>query len=81
MPKVDMIATRDFKYNTRRLMAGDTFEARGALDAHILERVRKVAAPHAPEAIEPEAVEELPEVADDEPDEAPKPRRRKKAAE
>lgn len=43
MPKVDLIATKDFKYNTRRLMAGDTFEARNSVDAMILTRVRKVA--------------------------------------
>jgi hypothetical protein len=45
MPKVDLTATKDFTYNTRRLVAGDPFQARNSLDARILTRVRKVAAP------------------------------------
>lgn len=45
MPKVDMIATKDFGYNTRRLKAGDEFPARNTMDARILERVRRVAEP------------------------------------
>lgn len=39
MPKVDMIATRDFTYNTRRLKAGDDFLARNRDDAMILVEV------------------------------------------
>lgn len=34
--KVEMIATRDFTYNTRRLKAGDAFQARNRSDASIL---------------------------------------------
>jgi hypothetical protein len=41
MPK--LIATRDFKYGTRRLMAGDEFEARNDLEARIYTDVRRVA--------------------------------------
>jgi hypothetical protein len=36
MPKFDLIATRDFTYNTRRLKAGDAFQARNRDDAKIL---------------------------------------------
>jgi 16S rRNA U1498 N3-methylase RsmE len=43
MPKVDLTATKDFTYMTRRLTAGDPFQARNPLDARILTRVRKVA--------------------------------------
>lgn len=43
MPKVDMVATKDFTYMTRRLVAGDPFQSRNALEAKILSRVRKVA--------------------------------------
>lgn len=43
MPKVDLVATKDFTYNTRRLTAAEPFQARNALDARILTRVRKVA--------------------------------------
>jgi hypothetical protein len=41
MPKVDMIATKDFSYSTRRLKAGDTFEARNEADARILRAIKK----------------------------------------
>lgn len=44
MPKVDLIATKDFTYNTRRLVAAEPFQARNPMDARILTRVRKVAA-------------------------------------
>jgi hypothetical protein len=43
MPKVDLTATKDFTYMTRRLTAGDPFQARNPLEARILTRVRKVA--------------------------------------
>lgn len=43
MPKVDLTATKDFTYMTRRLTAGDPFQARNPLEAKILTRVRKVA--------------------------------------
>lgn len=36
MPKVDLIAVKDFTYNTRRLVAGDSFQARNRDDAKIL---------------------------------------------
>lgn len=36
MPKVDLIATKDFTYNTRRMKAGDDFQARNRDDAMIL---------------------------------------------
>jgi hypothetical protein len=36
MPKVDLIALRDFTYSTRRLTAGDAFQARNRDDAKIL---------------------------------------------
>ncbi len=36
MPKVDLIALRDFTYSTRRLKAGDHFMARNRDDATIL---------------------------------------------
>jgi hypothetical protein len=39
MPKVPMIATRDFTYNTRRLKANDDFMARNRDDAMILVEV------------------------------------------
>jgi hypothetical protein len=39
MPKVPMIATRDFTYNTRRLRANDDFMARNRDDAMILVEV------------------------------------------
>jgi hypothetical protein len=39
MPKVDLIATRDFTYNTRRLRANDDFLARNCDDAKILVEV------------------------------------------
>lgn len=48
MPKVPLTATRDFTYMTRRLTAGDPFEARNPLEAKILTRVRKVAEVPAP---------------------------------
>lgn len=65
MPKVDLIATKDFKYNTRRLTAGDPFQASHSMDAMILTRVRKVAevptrkpkAAPAPVAAEPAKIE------------------------
>jgi hypothetical protein len=43
MPKVPMVARSGFTYMTRRLQAGDSFEARNPLEARILERVRRVA--------------------------------------
>lgn len=39
MPRPDLIATRDFTYNTRRLKAGDSFQARNSDDALILTRL------------------------------------------
>jgi hypothetical protein len=36
MPRVDLIATKDFTYSTRRLTAGDSFQARNRDDAKIL---------------------------------------------
>jgi hypothetical protein len=60
MPKVDLIATKSFGYNTRRLMAGDEFQARNAVDAMILTRVRKVA--EAPKAKPAKKVEPAPTV-------------------
>lgn len=36
MPKVELIATRNFTYSTRRLKAGDPFSARNRDDAKIL---------------------------------------------
>lgn len=43
MPKVPLTATKDFTYMTRRLVAGDPFDARNPLEARILKDVRKVA--------------------------------------
>lgn len=43
MAKSELVATRGFKYMTRRLLPGDIFEARNDIDALILTRVRKVA--------------------------------------
>lgn len=76
MPKVPLTATRDFTYMTRRLTAGDPFEARNPLEAKILTRVRKVAEIPAPKparkAPEPpvEAIEAAPA-----PVEAPAPKK------
>jgi len=54
--KVPLIATKSLKYQTRRLMAGDEFDARNEMDARILTRVRKVAEfPTAKEAPKPTA--------------------------
>ena len=53
MPKVPMVATRDFTYSTRRLKANDDFEARNPMDARILSQVRRVA-----EVAEPKAADE-----------------------
>ncbi len=39
MAKIDMIALRDFTYSTRRLKAGDSFQARNPDDAKILARL------------------------------------------
>jgi hypothetical protein len=44
MPKPELVATRGFKYMTRRLLPGDTFEAKNSLEAKILTDVRRVAA-------------------------------------
>lgn len=41
MPKVEMRATRDFSYSTRRLKAGDTFPARNEADARILVLIKR----------------------------------------
>jgi hypothetical protein len=68
MPKVDLTATKDFTYMTRRLTAGDPFQARNPLEARILTRVRKVAeapmpkrvAPNVEEVLAAEVVEETP---------------------
>ncbi|MGV7119566.1 hypothetical protein [Sphingopyxis sp. 550A] len=38
---VDMVATRNLKYGTRRLMAGDPFEARHDRDARLLVGIGK----------------------------------------
>jgi hypothetical protein len=43
MTKVPLVAKSGFTYMTRRLVAGDEFEARNPLEARILTRVRKVA--------------------------------------
>ena len=88
MPKVDLIATKDFGYNTRRLMAGDAFQARNAVDAMILTRVRKVAEapkakPAANKIISGESVyiadKNLPSADIEKVPEAPKPAAKKKA--
>jgi len=44
MAKPSLIATKGFKYMTRRLLPGDVFEAKNAVEAMILTRVRNVAA-------------------------------------
>ena len=73
MPKVPLTATKDFTYMTRRLSAGDTFEARNALEAKVLMRVRKVAEEPKARRAAPK-VEEAPAV-----EEPKKPARRRKA--
>jgi hypothetical protein len=83
MPKVDMIATKDFTYMTRRLTAGDPFQARNGLEARILERVRQTAEyPKPPKAKAPEHIPEVGEVLEAEVVEepAPKPARRRRKA-
>lgn len=62
MPTVPLTATKDFTYNTRRLKAGDDFDARNPLDARILTRVRKVA--DAVQAVNPVARQAAAPVAD-----------------
>jgi hypothetical protein len=59
MPKVDLTATRDFTYMTRRLTAGDPFQARNPLEARILKEVRKVAADPKPAKVAPKVEEVL----------------------
>jgi len=44
MAKPELVAMRGFKYMTRRLLPGDVFEAKNAVEAMILTRVRNVAA-------------------------------------
>ncbi len=89
MPKVDMVATRDFTYMTRRLAAGDPFQARNPLEAKILHRVRGVAEVPAPKAakviptveqvLEAEVVEEPVEETVDEAPPKPKAKAKRKA--
>ncbi len=50
MAKPELVASRDFTYMTRRLTAGDTFQARNALEAKILTSVRRVAEVPKPKA-------------------------------
>lgn len=45
--RVPMIATRDLTYATRRLKAGDAFEAVSSNDARVLRAIKK--ADHAPD--------------------------------
>jgi hypothetical protein len=80
MPKVDLVATGPFTYNTRRLMAGDAFQARSDMDARILTRVRKVAEvpkpAKAPAVVLPTTEEVLTAgVVEEAPKAAPKPKR------
>lgn len=53
MPKVDLIALKDFKYNTRRLTAGDAFQARNSDDAMILTKLLGKARLGRPAAVVP----------------------------
>lgn len=66
MPKVDLIALKDFKYNTRRLMAGDAFQARNSDDAKILVELLGKARLGRPAAVVPppplEVVEKVEEI-------------------
>jgi hypothetical protein len=83
MPKVDLTATKDFTYMTRRLTAGDPFQARNPLEAKILTRVRKVAeapAPKAAKQVVPEVAEVLEAEVVEEAPKAPAKRRKRKAA-
>jgi hypothetical protein len=80
MPKVDMIATKDFTYMTRRLTAGDPFQARNGLEARILERVRRTAEyPKSRRKLEPAPVETT-EATSATSVEQPAPKRRKRKA-
>jgi hypothetical protein len=40
---IPLVATRNFTYRTRRLVAGDPIDARTPLEAKILKEIRKVA--------------------------------------
>ena len=54
MPKVDLIATKDFTYATRRLTAGEAFQARNRDDAKILiEILGKARMGRPPATVEP----------------------------
>lgn len=53
MPKVDLIALRDFKYGTRRLTTGDAFQARNSDDAMILTKLLGKARLGRPAAVVP----------------------------
>lgn len=78
MPKVDLTATKDFTYMTRRLTAGDPFQARNPLEARILTRVRKVAEEPAPKpAKAPEKPAEAEEMVTAKPKKAPAKRKAK----
>lgn len=63
MPKVDLIALKDFKYNTRRLVAGDAFQARNSDDAMILVKLLGKARPGRPAAVVPPPPPEVAEKA------------------
>ena len=69
MPK--LIATKSFKYKTRRLMAGDELETND-LDARIFTRIRKVAEVAPVKVAKPKAEEAA--------EEAPKPKAAKPGA-
>jgi hypothetical protein len=79
MPKVDLIALRDFTYSTRRLTAGDAFQARNRDDAKILIEILGKARLGRPAAVVPPPPAELSEVLEEMAAEKPKPRRTRKA--
>lgn len=54
MARPELVATRGFKYLTRRLLPGDVFEAKNAIEAKILTDVRKVAAVPLPKRRRPQ---------------------------
>jgi hypothetical protein len=78
MPKVDLVATKLFKYMTRRLVADEPFQAKNEIEARILKHVRKVAEDPKPKKAAP--VLKVEEVLEAEVVETPQPAEPVKAA-